>query len=192
MNTLKEKFLAICRQHIKRPGLEDLLAWLEKYDFFTAPASTKYHGAYPGGLLQHSLNVYAEIHRIKSAYPSIKIPEESLAIVSLLHDLCKVNFYATETRNRKNTEGQWESYEYYTVNERFNYGGHGSKSVYLIQNFMKLTPEEAVAINCHMGAFDNDQYIGKSFEQFPLAWFLHAADCSAAFIVEPKQDAPEI
>lgn len=83
MSALKDKFLTICRQRIKRSGIDDLLAWLEKSDFFTAPASTKYHGAYPGGLLQHSLNVYAEIHRIKSAYPNIEVPDESLAIVSL-------------------------------------------------------------------------------------------------------------
>lgn len=183
-----ERFKTLCAA-IKRPGIDDLTAWLSGSDFYTAPASTKYHGAEPGGLLAHSLNVYDELKRLLAAYPEIKASEETVAIVSLFHDLCKVNFYGTEKRNRKNEEtGKWEPYDSYIIREKFCFGGHGSKSVFLLQNFIKLTPEEAVAINCHMGAYDdpNNKYVSKSYEQFPLAWLLHVADEAAAFIIEKE------
>lgn len=171
---------------IARPGIENLMKWLDSSDFYTAPASSRYHGAEPGGLTQHSLNVYDELKRLLAAYPEIVIPEESVIIASLFHDLCKVNFYKTETRNRKNDKGVWESYEAYTIDEKFKYGGHGSKSVFLIQNFMKLTAEEAVAINCHMGSFENE-HVGEAYEQHPFALLLSWADQAAAFMVEAKE-----
>lgn len=181
----KERFLSLCKA-IQRPGISELLSWLEKSDFYTCPASTKYHGAYQGGLLEHSLNVYDELKRLMTAYPEIEASEESIAIVSLFHDLCKVNFYATEKRNRKNAQGQWESYDAYMVKEKFCFGGHGSKSVFLVQQFMKLMPEEAAAINSHMGFSDNE-YVGNVYEQFPLAWLVHVADEGATFIKESKE-----
>ena len=126
---------------VERDGISDLLKWLEESDFFTAPASRAYHGAYIGGLCEHSLNVYDEAKRLLSAYPEVEVSEETVIISALLHDLCKVNFYSTEKRNRKNSEtGQWESYDAFTIKEKFCYGGHGSKSVFLAQNFIKLTP----------------------------------------------------
>lgn len=132
---------------VERDGISDLLKWLEESDFFTAPASRAYHGAYIGGLCEHSLNVYDEAKRLLSAYPEVEVSDETVIISALLHDLCKVNFYATEKRNRKNSEtGQWESYDAFTIKEKFCYGGHGSKSVFLAQNFIKLTPTEAIAI----------------------------------------------
>lgn len=184
--TDKERFLTLCKA-IHRDGIDDLMNWLENSDFYTAPASTRFHGNHPGGLLTHSLNVYDELKQILQAYPEIEISEESIAIVSLFHDLCKVNFYAGEKRNRKNEEGKWESYDAYTIKEKFCFGGHGSKSVFIVQSFIKLTPEEATAINCHMGAFgDNSDNVGKSFEQYPLAFMLHVADCAATFMREVK------
>ena len=178
-----EKFRELCSQ-INRPGIDALLKWLEQTDYFTAPASTKYHGAYQGGLLEHSLNVYTEAKRLLSVYPEISVPEESVIIATLFHDLCKVNFYASEKRNRKNTSGQWESYDAYTIKEKFCYGGHGSKSVFLIQNFMALKPEEAIAINCHMGSWDGNNNVGSAYENCPFAWLLHVADESATYILE--------
>ena len=176
----KARFLEICKK-IERPGIEQLLEWLDSSDFYTAPASTKFHGAYAGGLLEHSLNVYDEFRKLLSVY---KLPcsEETCAVITLFHDLCKVNAYTIEKRSRKNETGQWESYNAYTFNEKLCYGGHGSKSVFIIQNYMKLTAEEAVAVNCHMGCWDGD--VGKSYGQFPLAWLLHVADEAATYLTE--------
>ena len=180
----KKVFLELCSK-INRDGIDKLLAWLEKSDFFTCPASTRFHGAYAGGLLEHSLNVYSELCTLSKAYPEFSFSEESMIIVALFHDLCKVNFYGVEKRNRKNdTTGQWEKHDAYTYDEQFCFGGHGSKSVYLTQYFIKLTPEEAVAINCHMGAYDGNKDVGRAYEHFPLAWMLHVADESAAYIKE--------
>ncbi|MBQ7475049.1 MAG: HD domain-containing protein [Clostridia bacterium] len=179
----KERFLSLTSK-IDREGVDKLLKWLESSDFYTCPASTKYHGAYAGGLLEHSLNVYDEAKRLLAAYPEISVPEESVIVAALFHDLCKVNYYATEKRNRKNDAGQWESYDSYTVREKFQFGGHGGKSVFLIQQFMTLTPEEAVAVNCHMGSWNGDTDVGRSYEQFPFAWIIHVADESATYIKE--------
>ena len=181
----KEEFLRICGEKIMRQGIDELLSWLEKSDFFTAPASTRFHGSYAGGLLEHSLNVYRELNRLLAAFPEVTADEETVAIIALFHDLCKVHLYGVEKRNRKNESGQWESYDAYTHDEKFKFGGHGSKSVFLIQNFMKLKPEEAVAVNCHMGAFDGDaRSVGAAFEAYPIAWLLHVADGAATYIIE--------
>ena len=184
-STNRQQFENLISTFVKRDGIDDLMKWLKGSDFFTAPASRAYHGAYPGGLCQHSLNVYGELLWLLKAYPEIKCSEESSAIIALLHDLCKVNFYASEKRNRKNELGQWEQYDSYKIEEKFKFGGHGSKSVFIIQQFMRLTPEEAVAINCHMGAFDNEN-VGSSYEQYPLAWLLHVADEAATYIREKE------
>ena len=158
----KTRFLGLCAT-VRREGMDDLLAYLEKSDFFYAPASTRFHGAHAGGLLRHSLNVYDEFVRLSAVYSEIEVSLETAVIITLFHDLCKVNLYAEETRNRKNEAGQWESYTAYTRNEKFCYGGHGSKSVFIIQNYMKLTAAEAVAINCHMGAFENRD-VGEAYK----------------------------
>ena len=176
----KERFIALCG-NIKRDGIDDLMKWLESSDFYVAPASTRFHGSYAGGLLEHSLNVYDELSRILSAYPEINVSEETIIICSLFHDLCKVNMYVTEKRNRKNAEGKWESYDSYTIKEKYHFGGHGGKSVFLVQNFIKLTAEEAAAINAHMGSFDNER-VGDTYEQFPFAWALHVADEASTFL----------
>lgn len=183
MQSKKEEFISLCNQ-VKRDGIDGLLDWLETNGFYDSPASTKYHGAYQGGLLEHSLNVYHEMNRLLKVYPEIKANPESVIIISLFHDLCKVNKYVVEKRSRKNDNGQWETYDSYAIKEDFCFGGHGSKSMYLVQRFIELTPEEAVAINTHMSCWDGNTSVGAAFTQFPLAWLLHVADESATYIVE--------
>lgn len=174
------EFLELYNKHIKRDGAEALRDWLEKSDFFNAPASTRYHGSHPGGLLDHSLNVYHRLkHLVEHCWPTEDKPsDETIAIVSLLHDLCKVNFYAVEMRNRKDEFGQWEQYPFYVVDDHLPYG-HGEKSVYIISGFMKLSREEAFAIRFHMGDY-TDQNTNKAFRMFPLALLLHQADEQAS------------
>ena len=183
----KERFIALCKT-IQRPGVDELLEWLETNGFYTSPASSRFHGAYSGGLLEHSLNVYDELKRLLKAYPEIEIniPEESVVIAALFHDLCKDNMYVPEQRNRKNDAGRWETYTAYAIKEKFCYGGHGSKSVFLVQHFIDLTPIEAVAINCHMSSWEDGaaRAVGSAFEQYPFAWLVHVADESATYIKE--------
>ena len=180
---LKAEFIKIATENIARDGLVDLMTWLEQTDFFVAPASTRYHESHEGGLLMHSLNVYVQLLKLCDWY-NCDASEESIAIVSLFHDFCKIGCYKTEMRWRKDANNQWEQYPTYKFDEDFAFGGHGSKSVYLIQNFLKLTPEEASAINCHMGAFDLSTYNNPSpvFERNKLAWLLHVADEAATYI----------
>ena len=128
----KEEFLKICRASIHREGLEDLLAWMGKADFYTAPASTKYHGGYPGDLCQHSIDVYQYAKRLTFLMPTPP-SEESLAIATLFHDLCKVNLYKMDKRNQK-INGEWQEVPYYTIEEKFHFGGHSSKSVSLFSS----------------------------------------------------------
>lgn len=173
--TFKEIFIT----HIKRDGAAELLNWLESTDFFTAPGSTRFHDCHAGGLADHSVNVFNELVRLLKAYPEIKASAETAAIVTLLHDVCKAGCYKTELRNRKNEFGQWEKYPVYTFNEDFAFGGHGSKSVYLIQKFMKLTDEEAVCINCHMGPENGNFAVNDAYRAFPLAFLVHTADMAS-------------
>lgn len=191
----KQDYIDLYTKYIKRPGADKLLKWLEESDFFQAPASTRFHGAYEGGLCEHSVNVWEELIRLLKAYPEVRVTAESAAIVSLLHDLCKVGCYKQELKSRKtgrtkrDGKPEWENYIGYTFEEDFCYGGHGSKSVYLAQKFMALTEQEATAINCHMGPWDRspgDYSLGPAYEQFPLALLVHWADESATYIREAK------
>lgn len=184
----KEHFIELYTKYIQRPGASELLSWLESSDFFTAPASTRFHGNYEGGLCEHSINVWEELVRLLKAYPEIKVSAETAAIISLLHDLCKVGCYKVELRNTK-VNNTWIKKPVYVFDEDFCYGGHGSKSVFLIQKHMALTETEAVAVNCHMGFADRtpgDYSLGGAYEQFPLAWLLHVADEAATYIRESK------
>ena len=183
---MKDKFYEIYMSSINRKGATELLEWLYQTDFFEAPASTRFHGSTPGGLCEHSINVWEELLRLLHSYPEVKITAETGAIVTLLHDLCKIGCYKQELRNKKEN-GIWHSVPVYVFEEDFCFGGHGAKSVYLIQKFMPLTDEEAVAINCHMGFADRssgDYSIGNAFAKNPLAWLLHVADESATYMRE--------
>ena len=190
--TQREEFLSIFRQHVARPGADRLLDWLDhKTDFFTCPASTRFHGACEGGLCMHSLNVY---HALHDNFFKEGDSEESFAICALLHDLCKANYYKVSTRNVKNdATGQWEKVPYYTVEDQFPYG-HGEKSVFLIERFMRLKTEEAVAIRWHMGGFDDAARggsfaISEAYDRYPLAIKLHIADLTATYLMEHRTSA---
>ena len=188
----KEEFLKIFSENVKREGSDKLIEYLlsNKSDFFTAPASTRFHGSFEGGLLQHSINVYHCLKdylsrdRTKEVY-NMNYSDESIAIVSLLHDLCKVNFYKTDFRNSKNEQGVWEKVPYYSIDDQLPYG-HGEKSVYIITGFMKLSREEAFAIRYHMGfsGVEDNNTVGRVFEQFPLAFALCVADMEASYYLE--------
>lgn len=194
---MKDRFIEIYKENITRPGADRLLGWLETSDFFTAPASTRFHLSRPGGLVEHSVNVYERFRELfcreKERYnggPVNLLPEEeeAVAICALLHDICKANFYTVEMRNRKNEQGQWEKYPFYVVDDQLPYG-HGEKSVYIVSGFMKLSREEAMAIRWHMGGFD-DSVKGGSYalngalEKFPLVLMLHIADMQATYLDE--------
>ena len=185
----KEKFVEIYTTLIRREGADKLLAWLERSDFFTAPASTRYHGSYEGGLCEHSINVFDRLTELLEGLSGVKWPDaESVAIVSLLHDLCKVDVYKTEFRNRKNETGQWEKYPVYVFDDAFPMG-HGEKSMHIVSSFMKLSGEEAMAIRWHMGFADaafkgGDRSVGNAFEKYPLAVLLHQADMLATYLDE--------
>ena len=195
--TNKERFIDIFTSKIKREGADKLLAYLcsEASDFFTAPASTRFHGSHEGGLVEHTLNVYDCLcdilsrPKVKEEY-GIEYSEESIAIAALLHDVCKVNFYNVSFRNVKNAEGRWESVPYYTIEDNLPYG-HGEKSVYIVSGYMRLTRDEAFAIRYHMGFSadkDNAGNVGKAMEMFPLAFFLNCADTEAAYFLEGKTE----
>ncbi len=186
----KETFINIIREKIKRDGVEELIGYLEKSDFFTAPASARFHCDHEGGLCEHSLNVFYRLRKVVlDEYGNFDtISEESIAICGLLHDLCKIDFYKTDFRNVKEN-GEWVQRPYYSVDEKLPYG-HGEKSVYIINGFIRLTREEALAINWHMGGFDarvqggSGSAIGESYRRFPLAVWLHMSDLTATYIDE--------
>lgn len=190
--TKKEEFIKIYTENITREGSDKLLEYLlsPQSDFFIAPASTRFHGSYEGGLLEHSINVYnclkdyLERPRVKSDY-HLEYSDESIAIVSLLHDLCKVNCYKAGTRNVKDSSGVWQQVPTFEYADDMPYG-HGEKSVYIISGFMKLTREEAFAIRYHMGFSSTEpaNNVGAAFEKYPLAFALSTADMEATYFLE--------
>lgn len=175
---------------VKREGIENLLTWLTKTDFYTAPSSSKYHGAFEHGLLYHSLNVYDCLCKLIKEFDSDNtIPEDTIIISSLLHDICKVDFYSIEYRNKK-INGKWEEVPVYTIKDNFPLG-HGEKSIIIIQRFINITPKEAVAITWHMGGFDSrcDSYQGKNtcsdaMQLYKLTTLLQCADVTATYLLE--------
>lgn len=186
----KQKFIEAFKTAVTRAGSDELITWMcDKTDFFTAPASSRFHSAYEGGLAEHSLNVY---NVMIEKYNDSK-PDESMAICALLHDLCKAEFYKVSQRNVKNeATGQWEKVNYYTVEDKFPFG-HGEKSVFLIERFMRLKVDEAIAIRWHMGGFDDAARGGSfavsgAFEKYPLAVKLHIADIEATYLIENKEN----
>lgn len=176
------------RSAIHRHGLEDLLTYLHTTDFYSAPCSGRYHGSYPGALVEHSLNVYNEFYRIAHLYgfdPADTADAESAAIVCLFHDLCKIDFYEPYMRNVKNEEsGVWEQVQEYRAKGATALASHGACSAYRVMQFMKLTEAEYAAILHHMGAWDKSQYSnpGEVYANNKLAWLLHVADEAATYI----------
>jgi hypothetical protein len=188
----KKRYIDICKSNIHRDGIEKLLDWLDRSDFYNAPASSRYHLACKGGLCQHSLNVYKRLFKEFCNECDINNIDdekvlETVTIVSLFHDLCKVNFYKEDVRNVKEN-GVWVQKPYYTIDEKISLG-HGEKSVIILQQFMKLTMEEIVSINSHMGFSDNrvkggDYSIINVWDKYKLALLLHVADLKATKIDE--------
>lgn len=195
MSNIKEEFIQIYRDNIQRDGADKLLDYICQSDFFIAPASARYHSAYDGGLVSHSVNVYHCLkdymsrERVKGVY-GLDYSDETIAIVSLLHDLCKIGCYKAGVRNVKEN-GVWKQVPTYNFDDPIPYG-HGEKSVYIINGYMRLSREEAFAIRYHMGFSGNEDKnsVGKAFEMFPLAFALSVADMEATYFLEgePKED----
>ncbi len=191
--TAKERFIDIYNKHIKREGADKLLEYLNNSDFFTAPASSRFHSSYEGGLLEHSLNVYdclvsyLNSPRVKETF-GFNYTDESIAIAALLHDLCKINVYKKGFRNVKDDSGAWKKVDTYEFEDKLPYG-HGEKSVYIISGYMRLTREEAFAIRYHMGysSTEDVRNVSAAFEMFPLAFALSTADSEATYFIEAKK-----
>lgn len=183
---MKEEFLSLLRS-TNREGMEDLIDFLEKTDFYKAPASTRYHGAYEGGLLEHSLSVYKILKEKVTHLPiEMQINDATIIISALLHDICKVNFYKVDYRNAKNSFGEWEKVPYYTVEDTIPYG-HGEKSVMMISEYIKLTVEEKYCIRWHMGFSEPKELygtLGQAFKKYPLALLLHEADMETTYFFD--------
>ena len=190
---VKNEFKNIFNLYVKRRGADKLLEYLENNDFFTAPASARFHLAEEGGLCQHSINVYKRLVNVVKTefgenYQNV-YSDETLAVCGLLHDIFKVNFYSVDYRNSKEN-GTWVKVPYYRVEEKFPYG-HGEKSVFIASQYIQLSVDEAMAINWHMGGFDErvkggSYSISEAYGKFKLALLLHVADISATYLDEER------
>ena len=190
----QDRFIEIYNANIKREGADKLLEYLKNSDFFTAPASARFHSSYAGGLCDHSLNVYdclvsyLEAPRTKELL-GVEYSAESIAIVSLLHDLCKIGVYKKGFRNVKDEKGTWQRVDTFEYDDQLPYG-HGEKSVYIISGYMRLTREEAFAIRYHMGYSserEDPRNVSAAFEMFPLAFALSTADSEATYFIESQK-----
>ena len=183
---MKQKYIELLKQ-TNRDGIENLLEFLEKTDFYTAPASTRFHGDYEGGLLEHSMKVYEILkYKAKNNIMNMEWSEDTLIVTGLLHDLCKINFYKVDYRNAKNAKGEWEKVPYYTIDDTIPYG-HGEKSVMMLTEYLKLTPEEKYAIRWHMGFSEPKEVyntLGAALKRYPLALLLNEADLEATYFYD--------
>lgn len=205
----KAEFEEIARKYIKRDGLEKVLAWLEQSDFYSAPASTQYHLSVEGGLCQHSLNVFHSMVELCNKYWNKEESDdniyngdsleqdgafnmENIAIVALFHDICKANCYVRDFKNVK-VNGKWEQQEYWKWDEQFVYG-HGSKSVYILQQYMRLYIDEAQAIRFHMGGREDplsqqyERQYATIYDNSKFAVMLYLADNWSCFLVENEKE----
>lgn len=189
---------------VQRDGIDKLMEYIRKSDFYYAPASTKYHSCHEGGLLEHHLNVYDCLLKKQNnpAWASILdvVDRESVIICPLLHDICKTNFYAIELKNKKvyrdtgkksdaNGRFDWETVPGYTVDDRVPYG-HGEKSVMMIEEFMKLKPVERYAIRWHMGFTEpkeNWNTLCAAIQKYPFILAMHEADLEATYLLEKEE-----
>ena len=183
---MREEFLMLLRS-VNREGMDELINFIEKSDFFKAPASTRFHGSYEGGLAEHSIKVYEILkHKVEHCIEPINIPEESIIIIGLLHDICKTNFYKVDYRNAKNALGVWEKVPYYTIDDTIPYG-HGEKSVMMISEYIKLTVEEKYCIRWHMGFTEPKELyntLGQAYKKYPLALLVHEADLETTYFYD--------
>lgn len=187
----------------KREGIESLIAFIRKSDFYTAPASTKYHSCHEGGLLEHSLNVYDRfVEKFKDNLwaEKVDVDKDSLIIIALLHDLCKCWFYGTELKNKKiysdtgkksdsNGRFDWETVPMYMVDDKFPMG-HGEKSMYLAERFIRLSKTEAMAIRWHMLWTEPKELyntIGNAVKLYPIILALHEADMESTYLLEKEE-----
>lgn len=198
-----EKFEAMLTQY-ERPGMDKLIDYLRKSDFYTAPASTRFHSCHEGGLLEHSLNVAdCLLKKLNSpVWADIlnEVGQESIIISALLHDICKSNFYAVEFKNKKvysdhgkksdsNGRFDWEAVQGYTIDDKIPYG-HGEKSVMMIEEFMKLKPVEKYAIRWHMGYTEpkeNWNMVSLAIKKYPLVLAIHEADLESTYLIEEEE-----
>lgn len=194
--TMKEEFETILRA-TNRKGIDGVLAYLEKAGFFAAPASVNRHLSHDGGLLEHSLSVYRTAiglrRQVLELRPELeaRLPENSVAIAALLHDVCKANIYRKITKYRKDENNRWEQYDGYDVEySRFPFG-HGEKSVVMLLRLgLELTNDELLAIRWHMGAWDLpfQSYEAKNnisaASDVPLVAVVQAADALSAHLLE--------
>ena len=179
----------------ERQGMTELIEWLETTDFFTAPASTRFHGNYEAALCEHSLKVYKTLYKMNNVFalPDQKIPKDSIIISSLLHDICKANFYIKSLKNvkdgkklnyQKKEVDNWIEKEVYTVDDKTPMG-HSEKSVILTQRFIKLTDLEIYLILIHMGITDSTKnYINGVLKLYPSAILLHLSDFLSSSLYE--------
>jgi len=190
-----DEFCRICADII-RPGFDKFISMLVNHtDFLSAPASTRFHSCFKGGLLHHSLIVHRRLVNLmisewknNGAFDNIsqenfRNANESIAIVALFHDICKANSYVMSTRNVKNTEGNWEAVPFYEYSPKLPFG-HAEKSIIILEKYITLTTEEAAAILCHMGDYTVQKDMSRVFNEYPLAVNLHVADLQATYIDE--------
>lgn len=200
----KTVFLSLAKKYIKREGIDKLLAWLERSDFFVCPASTQYNLPVEGGLCMHALNVTDSLIQkyLGKSFTNLteedvqkdlgnEMTVESLFIVGLFSSINKVNCYIKDTKNVKNKEtGKWEAQEYWKWDEAFIYSGRGSKSVYILQQYMRLYVEEAQAIAFFLAGEDSpfsnvlDTTYRKVYEKSSLSLFLHLAEMEATYFTD--------
>jgi hypothetical protein len=178
---------------IERPGMDKVIEFLKESDYFTAPASTKYHGNYPGALAEHSWNVRELFHEKNKKY-NLGVPEESVDIAALLHDFCKIGFYYTETKWAKDGSGAWKSYEEYAWKDDFPVG-HGERSVIQIMKLMQLTDLEIMLIRWHMGLTDefcNTRAYYNAVGKYPAIVAIHTSDYEASTFLEKTLPSKKI
>lgn len=190
--------------NVKREGMPALMAFIKKSDFYTAPASTRYHSCHEGGLLEHSLNVYdclmAKLENPTWAEALSQVEPESIVIAALLHDLCKCYYYAVEMKNKKvysetgskiDNGGRydWQLVPGYTTDDKIPYG-HGEKSVMMIEEYIRLKPVERYAIRWHMGFTEPKESwntLGLAMKKHPLILAIHEADVEATYLLEKEE-----
>ena len=197
-----ERFESLLRS-TERAGMDNLMEFIRKSDFYTAPASTRYHSCHEGGLLEHTLNVY---DRLVSKFndelwkDKVDVGSDSLIIAALLHDLCKCYFYGTELKNKieysdrgtksdSNGRFDWVTVPSYIVDDKIPYG-HGEKSVMMIEEYIKLKPIERYAIRWHMGFSEpkeNWNTLGTAMRKYPLILALHMSDLESTYLLEKEE-----